>query len=145
MFLLRPFDENTVLDGLFFDRKRSGSHGEDLGPATLDGRNVFEFRDLNRDLSIERHMMAQEVVMGHDERGYGQRTMMDLKAAEWPDMIFECSVQAFDELFEWPELSGDLIEVLEPNDLFKRDFMGFVAIFVQEHDGFDVRGVSVGD
>jgi len=90
-------------------------------------------------------MRPQEVVVSDDEGRHGEGTVFNLESAEWPDVVFECSIKPFDDLFEWSEFGGDFIEVLEADNLPERDLMVFVASFVEEHDGGYVGRVAVGD
>ena len=83
--------------------------------------------------------------MGHDERGHGEGTVGGFEAAEWADVEFKSTVEPFNDLFEWPELSGGFVEVLEAGDLFESDLMLFVAFIVKEHDSCGVGRVGVGD
>ena len=77
-------------------------------------------------------MWPQEVVMGHDERGHGKGAVGSFKAAEWAHMEFKRAVKPFNDLFKWPELGGDFIQVLEADDLFESDLMVFITFFVEE-------------
>ena len=83
--------------------------------------------------------------MGHDERGHGEGTVGGFKAAEWAHMEFKRAVKPFNDLFKRPELGGDFVQILEADDLFKRDLVIFVAFFVKEHDTGGVGRVSIGD
>jgi hypothetical protein len=88
---------------------------------------------------------SQEVVVSHDERDESYGAVHGFKPSGGPDMVFDGAVEAFDELFEWSELGGDFVEVLESDDLFKHDLMIFVALFVKEQGAGDVGRVAVGD
>jgi len=88
---------------------------------------------------------SQEVVVSHDERDESHGAVHGLKPSGGPDMVFNGAVEAFDKLFEWSELSGYFVEVLESDDLFKHDLMIFVALFVKEQGSGDVGWVAVGD
>ena len=90
-------------------------------------------------------MRPQEVVMGHNERGHGEGTVGSFEAAERADVEFKSTVEPFNNLFEWPELSGDFVEVLEAGDLLESDLMLFVAFFVEEHGAGSIGRVGVGD
>ena len=83
--------------------------------------------------------------MGHDECGHGKGTVVGFEAAEWADVEFKRTVEPFNDLFEWPKLGGDFVEVLETDDLFESDLMVFVAFFVEEHDAGGVGRIGIGD
>lgn len=83
--------------------------------------------------------------MGHDERGHGESTVGGFEAAEWAHMEFKRAIKPFNDLFEWPKLGGDFVQVLETDDLFESDLMVFITFFVKEHDSSSVGRVSVGD
>ena len=83
--------------------------------------------------------------MGHNERGHGEGTVGGFEATEWAHMEFKRAIKPFNDLFKWPKLGGDFVQVLETDDLFKRDLMIFVTFFVEEHDAGGVGRVSIGD
>lgn len=90
-------------------------------------------------------MGAQEVVVRHNERGEGNGAVGGFEPGGGADVEFEGAVEAFDELFERSEFSGYFVEVLESDDLLKRDLVFFVAAGVEEHDAGGVGRVAVGD
>ena len=67
------------------------------------------------------------------------------KACRRADVELKSAVKSFNDLFEWPELGGDFVEVLEADDLFERDLVIFVTFFVKEHDAGSIGRVGVGD
>ncbi len=83
--------------------------------------------------------------MGHDERGHGESSVGGFEAAEWAHMEFKGAIKPFNDLFKWPELGGDFVQVLEADDLFERDLVIFVAFFVKEHYTGSIGRVSIGD
>jgi len=105
----------------------------------------LEFWKLDGDFVIERHVWPQEVVVGHDERGHGEGTVGGFEAAERADVELKSTVEPFNDLFKWPELGGDFVQVLEADDLFERDLVIFITFFVKEHDTGGVGRVSIGD
>ena len=70
---------------------------------TLEGRDIFEFRNVDGCLIVEGHVGAQEVVMSYDESCEGNGAVVGFKAAAWTDVEFESSIESLDELFEWSE------------------------------------------
>lgn len=52
---------------LFFEKRDSGGHGDDLGPFALNVPDGIQFGDMNGGLVIEALVRAQEVVMGDKE------------------------------------------------------------------------------
>lgn len=90
-------------------------------------------------------MWPQEVVVSYDERGHGESTVGGFEAAERADVELKGTVEPFNNLFEWPELSGDFVEVLKADDLFESNLMVFVAFFIEEHGTGSIRRVGVGD
>jgi len=83
--------------------------------------------------------------VGHDERGHGEGTVGGFEATEWTDVELKSTIEPFNNLFEWSELSRCFVEVLEASDLFESDLMLFVAFFVEEHGASSIRRVGVGD
>src|SRR3989339_239952 len=59
-------------------------------------------------------------------------------------MEFEGAVKPFNELFEWSEFGRDFVEILKSDNLFKRDLVIGITLFVQEHESSNVRWVAIG-
>ena len=55
--------------------------------------------------------------MSHDESCEGNSTIIGFKATAWADVEFECSIESFNELFEWSKDRGFFIEILKSDDL----------------------------
>lgn len=94
---------------------------QDFSPLTLQGRDVLQFRQLDRSFITERHMGAQEVVVSDDQRSKGDGSVRAVKAVRRFHVEFISSVKALNELFKGSELLGLFIEILKANDLMMLD------------------------
>lgn len=90
-------------------------------------------------------MRPQEVVVRHNECGESNGAVGGFESGCGTDVEFEGTVEAFDELFKGSEFGGYFVEVLESDDLLKRDLMFFVAAGVEEHGASGVGRVAIGD
>lgn len=84
---------------------------------SLDGRDIFEFRDIYRGLIVQRHVRAQKVVMGDDESSESDSAVIRFEAVCLTGVEFEGSVEPFNKLFEWPKESRFFVEILKSNNL----------------------------
>ena len=55
--------------------------------------------------------------MGDDESSEGDGAVVGFKAAAWADVELKCSIETFDELFQWSKKGGLFVEILETDDL----------------------------
>ena len=90
-------------------------------------------------------MGSQEVVMGDEQGDQGESTIGAVKAVRRFDMVFEGSVESFDELLVGSELLGLTVEILEADDLAVLEGRVFGSLGVEEVDTCGIGGVSIGD
>ena len=90
-------------------------------------------------------MGSQEVVMGDEQGDQGESTIGAVKAVRRFDMVFEGSVESFDELLVGSELLGLRVEILEADDLAVLEGRIFGSLGVEEVDTCGIGGVSIGD
>lgn len=90
-------------------------------------------------------MGPKEVVMRGDEGNEGDSAVHGLKSGGGTDVEFDRTVKPLDELFKTSEFSGDFVEILKADDLFKSDLMILVTFLVKEQKASDVGRVAVGD
>ena len=83
--------------------------------------------------------------MSHKEGDEGESTIDAIKAVGRFDMVFEGSVETFDELFVGSELLGLGVEILEADDLAVLEGRVFGSLGVEEVDTCGIGGVSIGD
>jgi hypothetical protein len=88
---------------------------------------------------------SQEVVMGDEQGDQGESTIGAVKAVRRFDMVFEGSVESFDELLVGSELLGLTVEILEADDLAVLEGRVFGSLGVEEVDTCGIGGVSIGD
>ena len=80
------------------------SEGKDFRPFSLDSRDTFKVRQVDRSFVMKGHMGTKEVVMGYEEGCKGYSAIEGTEAARGFHMVFVGSVEALDELFKWSEL-----------------------------------------
>jgi len=93
------------------------SHSENFYPLSLNGRDIFDFRDVNRCLIVQRYVRAQEVVMGDDESSESDSAVVRFEAVCLTGVEFEGSVEPFNKLFKWPKESRFFVDILKANNL----------------------------
>ena len=89
-------------------------------------------------------MGSQEVVMGDEQGDQGESTIGAVKAVRRFDMVFEGSVESFDELLVGSELLGLTVEILEADDLAVLEGRVFGSLGVEEVDTCGIGGVPIG-
>ncbi len=69
--------------------------------------------------------------MGHDESCEGDGAVIRFKATAWANVEFKCSIEPFDELFQWSKERGFFVEILKSDDLAvfnARKFFGTLRV-----------------
>lgn len=76
---------------------------------------------------IQSHMRAQEVIVGGKESRQRHGSIERVESRSGFDMVFEGSIQPFNDLLEGSEFSRVIVEVFQSNHLDMLDFV-FPAI-----------------
>ena len=95
-------------------------------------------------LIVQRHVGTEEVVVGNEQSGQGHSAIEGVKAGSGPDMVFEGSVQAFDQLLQCSPLCGFGVQVLEADDLFMLDRRVVISQRIQVVDAGRIGRITVG-
>ena len=82
--------------------------------------------------------------MGHKEGGQGECAIDTVKPVGRFDMVFEGSVETFDELLVGSELLGLTVEILEADDLAVLEGWMIGSLGVEKVDSCGIGGVSIG-
>ena len=94
-----------------------GSQREYFVPLALQGADAFQLSELNRGAVVQGHVRAQEVVVGYKQDGDSDGAVAGGKAAGRAHVVLVGTVESFDQLLEGAILRGDVIEVLQSEDL----------------------------
>lgn len=92
---------------------------------------------------MQRHVGAQEVVMGYEQSSQRDSSVRAIKAVRRFHVVFVSSVKAFNELFKGSEFFGFFIEVLKANDLMMLDIGAINRVGIDEVYAGGIRGIAV--
>ena len=111
----------------------------------LEGRNIYEVISGDRDGEVEGGMGSEEIVVSNKEDGSGDSAVKVIETVSRVNMMFESSIETFNELFEGSELSRDGIKVLKADNQFMSDWVVGWTSSVDKIDRFDISGIAVGN
>ena len=92
-------------------------HIEEFAPAGLECGDAVEFVEVDGDIAVEAGVGPEEVVVGGEEDGEDEGSVVGVKAAGGAGVEAIGAVEAFDELLEGAPLRGLVVEVFEAEDL----------------------------
>lgn len=96
------YSNNKEIYILIFDKKLSGSHFEHFKPFTLNSCNTGQLRYGDRRIVIKTGVRSQEVVVSDEEGSQDGSAVGIFESAPCTGMELVGTVEAFDELLEWP-------------------------------------------